>query len=87
MVNERTAPELRFNGFSELWEQHGLTDVLSPTVGNNTLSRADLSYDGGDVNNQTVEGILTRLGWGRHYWCFDWEDDVLKKPRLKLISI
>lgn len=44
--------------------------------------------DGGDFNNQTIEGILVRLGWDRHYWSFDWEQEnedptqILYKPRI-----
>ena len=55
-------PEIRFEGFTEPWEQCGLTDVLLPTVRNNTLSRADLNYDGGEVKNIHYGDILTKFG-------------------------
>jgi len=38
--------------------------------------------DGGDINNQTIEGVLSRLGWDSRYWDYAWEDDILRKPRL-----
>ena len=62
MVNERKAPEVRFEGFAEMWEEQGLMDVLSPTVGNNTLSRADLNYAGGEVKNIHYGDILIKFG-------------------------
>ena len=39
-------------------------------------------HDGGDVNNQTIEALLSRLGWDQDYWCFNWEEGGQKKPRL-----
>jgi len=62
MVNERKVPEIRFDAFAEPWEQHGLTDVLSPTVGNNTLSRAELNYDSGEVKNIHYGDVLIKFG-------------------------
>ncbi|MCL2719549.1 MAG: restriction endonuclease subunit S [Lachnospiraceae bacterium] len=62
MGNEKKHPEIRFDGFAESWEQRGLTDVLSPTVGNNTLSRADLNYDGGEVKNVHYGDVLIKFG-------------------------
>ena len=44
--------------------------------------------DGGDINDQSLEGILSRLAWDRRYWTYDEgllermpEEDV-RKPRL-----
>ena len=56
------APEIRFKGFTEAWEMHDLTDSLSPHVGNNTLSRADLNYDNGEVLNIHYGDILIKFG-------------------------
>ena len=61
MVNERRAPEIRFDGFTEIWERHGLTEVLSPTVGSNTLSRAELNYDDGEIKNIHYGDILIKF--------------------------
>jgi len=62
MVNDKITPEIRFDGFTEPWLQHGLTDVLSPTVGNNTLSRADLNYKSGEVKNIHYGDVLIKFG-------------------------
>jgi len=55
-------PEIRFEGFTEAWKQVDLLDVLSPSVGNNTLSRAELNYDNGEVMNIHYGDILIKFG-------------------------
>ena len=55
-------PEIRFDGFTGAWVLDELTDVLSPTVGNNTLSRADLNYESGEVLNIHYGDILIKFG-------------------------
>ena len=44
-------PEIRFKGFTDPWEQRKFDEVFDCTVPNNTLSRAELSYDEGTVLN------------------------------------
>ena len=43
-------PNIRFNGYTDAWEQRKLGEVLLG-LQNNTLSRAELSYDEGTVKN------------------------------------
>ena len=62
MVNERKAPELRFDGFSELQELKNLTDVIPPSVGSNTLSRVDLNYESVEIKNIHYGDILVKFG-------------------------
>ena len=39
--------------------------------------------DGGDINKQTIEAILARLGWDSRYWLLDSDESVaVQKPRL-----
>ena len=55
-------PEIRFDGFTGAWVQAGLIEALSPSVGNNTLSRADLNYENGEVLNIHYGDILVKFG-------------------------
>ena len=55
-------PEIRLEGFADEWEQQTLIDILSPTVGNNTLSRAALNYENGEVKNIHYGDILVKFG-------------------------
>ena len=43
-------PKIRFNGFTEDWEQRKLGDALC-SLQNNTLSRAELTYEEGTIKN------------------------------------
>ena len=54
-------PKIRFQGYTEDWEQRKLGDVL---VGlqNNTLSRADLSSDTGVAKNVHYGDVLIKFG-------------------------
>ena len=55
------------------------------TSGGDTLLHVSpnaYGVDGGDINNQTIEGILSRLGWDQRYWSFEWASDILRKPKL-----
>ena len=56
-----TKPEIRFAGFTDAWEQRKFSDVF---VGlqNNTLSRADLNYDNGDIKNIHYGDVLIKFG-------------------------
>ena len=57
-----TVPELRFPGFTGDWEQRKFGEVFDCTVPNNTLSRAELSYDEGTVLNVHYGDVLIKYG-------------------------
>ena len=59
--NKENMPALRFAGFSEPWKQHKFDEVFSH-VQNNSLSRADLNYNGGHAMNIHYGDILIRFG-------------------------
>ena len=54
-------PEIRFKGFTDAWEQRKLGDVLI-SLQNNTLSRADLSFEQGIAKNVHYGDILVKFG-------------------------
>ena len=56
------APEWRFSQFNDSWEQRKFGEVFDCTVPNNTLSRADLSYDEGTVLNVHYGDVLIKYG-------------------------
>ena len=58
---KKNVPEIRFPGFTDPWEQRKFSDVF---VGlqNNTLSRADLNYDQGDIKNVHYGDVLIKFG-------------------------
>ena len=58
----RNKPVIRFPGFSEAWEQRKFDEVCDCTVPNNTLSRAELSYDEGTVLNVHYGDVLIKYG-------------------------
>ena len=60
--NGSNAPEIRFKGFTEAWEQRKFGEVFDCTVPNNTLSRAELSYDEGTVLNVHYGDVLIKYG-------------------------
>ena len=55
-------PEKRFPGFTDDWEQRKFDEVFDCTVPNNTLSRAELSYDEGTVLNVHYGDVLIKYG-------------------------
>ena len=55
-------PEVRFAGFTDAWEQRKFDEVFDCTVPNNTLSRAELSYDEGTVLNVHYGDVLIKYG-------------------------
>ena len=55
-------PQIRFEGFTDAWEQQKLDEVFDCTVPNNTLSRAELSYDEGTVLNVHYGDVLIKYG-------------------------
>ena len=58
---KNTKPTIRFKGFTDAWEQRKLREVLI-SLQNNTLSRADLSYEQGVAKNVHYGDILVRFG-------------------------
>ena len=60
--NGSNVPEIRFKGFTEAWEQRKFDEVFDCTVPNNTLSRAELSYDEGTVLNVHYGDVLIKYG-------------------------
>ena len=61
MTENRKTPKLRFKGFTDAWEQRKLGDVLI-SLQNNTLSRADLSFEQGIAKNVHYGDILVKFG-------------------------
>lgn len=59
---EQKVPEKRFPGFTDDWEQRKFDEVFDCTVPNNTLSRAELSYDEGTVLNVHYGDVLIKYG-------------------------
>lgn len=55
-------PAVRFKGFTDPWEQRKFDEVFDCTVPNNTLSRAELSYDEGTVLNVHYGDVLIKYG-------------------------
>ena len=60
--NGSRVPEIRFNGFTDDWEQRKFDKVFDCTIPNNTLSRAELSYDEGTVLNVHYGDVLVKNG-------------------------
>ena len=60
--NGSNVPEIRFKGFTEAWEQRKFGEVFDCTIPNNTLSRAELSYDEGTVLNVHYGDVLIKYG-------------------------
>ena len=59
--NESRVPEIRFDGFTDDWEQRKLGDILI-SLQNNTLSRADLSDKAGVAKNLHYGDVLIKFG-------------------------
>ena len=60
--NGSSYPEIRFKGFTDPWEQRKFDEAFDCTVPNNTLSRAELSYDEGTVLNVHYGDVLIKYG-------------------------
>lgn len=59
--NGKKVPEIRFEGFTNDWEQRKLGEVLV-SLQNNTLSRADLSNETGIAKNVHYGDVLIKFG-------------------------
>ena len=51
-------PKIRFEGFSDDWEEQEFLKVFELSVSNNTLSRAELNYENGKIKNIHYGDIL-----------------------------
>lgn len=58
-MEKQKCPEIRFEGFGDGWQQKVLNEMFIP-LPNNTLSRADLNYDNGDIKNIHYGDILVK---------------------------
>ena len=59
--NNMNAPEIRFPGFTDPWEQRKFSQVFIG-LQNNTLSRADLNYESGTIKNVHYGDVLINYG-------------------------
>ena len=59
---QKNRPEIRFEGFNDDWEQRKFDEAFDCTIPNNTLSRAELSYDEGTVLNVHYGDVLIKYG-------------------------
>ena len=57
----KKVPEIRFDGFTNGWEQRKLGEVMV-SLQNNTLSRADLSNETGIAKNVHYGDVLIKFG-------------------------
>jgi type I restriction enzyme S subunit len=62
MQEKASVPAIRFAGFTDAWEQRKLGDAFDMTISNNTLSRAELNYDSGEVQNIHYGDVLIKYG-------------------------
>lgn len=61
MGKNKRKPDIRFQGFTDDWEQRKFTEVFEG-LQNNTLSRADLNYENGTVKNVHYGDVLIKFG-------------------------
>lgn len=54
-------PKIRFKGFADAWEQRKFSTVFDG-LQNNTLSRAELNYESGTVQNVHYGDVLIKFG-------------------------
>lgn len=55
------APKLRFKGYTDDWEQRKFHEVFD-WLQNNTVSRSDLNYDGGEAQDIHYGDVLIKFG-------------------------
>jgi len=55
-------PQIRFKDYTTPWETCKLSDLFDKAISNNTLSRADLNYENGEVKNIHYGDILVKFG-------------------------
>ncbi|MEK4817185.1 restriction endonuclease subunit S [Macrococcus sp. FSL R5-0951] len=54
-------PDIRFKGFTDAWEQRELGEVVDFSIKTNSLSRANLSQDSGEIKNIHYGDILVKF--------------------------
>ena len=59
-ANDTNVPKLRFAGFTEKWEQRKFNNCFNFPVSTNSLSRAMLNYDNGEIKNIHYGDILIK---------------------------
>jgi type I restriction enzyme S subunit len=57
----KSAPDLRFKGFSGEWGEISIEDAMQ-NIANNSLSRADLNYSSGAAKNVHYGDVLVKFG-------------------------
>ncbi len=62
MREKAIVPAIRFAGFTDAWEQREFGEMFDCTIPNNTLSRAELSYEDGSVLNIHYGDVLIKYG-------------------------
>ena len=60
-MSKRAVPVIRFADFSDVWKQHKFSEIFN-ILQNCTLSRAELSYEIGDVLNIHYGDVLIKYG-------------------------
>ncbi len=60
-MTKQKIPNIRFNNYTDAWEQRKLGEVVDFNVPNNTLSRANLNYDSGIIKNIHYGDILVKF--------------------------
>ncbi|RBS62870.1 hypothetical protein EB40_01488 [Enterococcus faecium] len=59
-MSNDTQPEIRFPGFTDEWEQRKFNNCFNFPVSTNSLSRAMLNYDNGEIKNIHYGDILIK---------------------------
>lgn len=62
MDEKANTPSIRFAGFTNTWEKRKLAEAFLFEVSNNTLSRAALNYEEGEVKSVHYGDILIKYG-------------------------
>jgi type I restriction enzyme S subunit len=60
--NGSAFPEVRFKGFTETWEQRKFSLFFDCSIPSNTLSRANLSFEKGEIKNVHYGDVLIKFG-------------------------
>lgn len=55
-------PEIRFKEFTDDWERKEFTNIFDDSISHNTLSRAELNYENGEVKSFHYGDILIKYG-------------------------
>lgn len=60
-ADDKKVPDIRFKGFSGVWEKRAFGDCFN-NIPNNTLSRAELNYEHGIARNIHYGDVLIKFG-------------------------